>query len=125
MLWHGRLPPPPRQVEVPVAALAHTTFQGSKGTFGAETGGTKKVRNQKHNRDLVAGSSSPLYTEQRRVGPEQHAMMGIFGTSRAAPLRRDRVILEVQTMRLLCSGLNQRGFAGAAVLDGPRRPVPG
>ena len=41
----------------------------------------------------------------------------IIATGTCAPLRADRVLLEAQVMRLLCSSLNTRGFATVGAFD--------
>ncbi len=83
-----------------------------------------RVRKQKHHRDLVARKGGKHYDEQRRRGPASLTSLGLFPISQVAPPRRDRVVMEAQTMRLLDSGFNQRSMGGGNPAAGTGEQAP-
>lgn len=78
-----------------------------------ETGGPADPRFQKHWRDLLASSGSRLYRKMAKGGAACLCMLPLYPTNILAPLRRERVCCEVQTMRLYKANLNERGYATA------------
>ena len=86
-------------------------------TYVGECSGSMEERDKKHYRDFLAGDRSWFYTRLGILGYGNFIAIPIIATGTCAPLRADRVLLEVQVMRLLCSSLNTRGFATVGTFD--------